>query len=77
MTPVSVTAELGLYEDDPALPVIRNGVVQRPALRSVDRTSVQLAPGGSSELKMTIPPLDVGSHHGVIRLVGDDALRAR
>ncbi len=72
--PLPVTAELGLYEDDPTLPIIRNGVVQRPRLKSVDRTSVQIAPAGSSELKMTIPPLEVGSHHGVVRLIGDDAL---
>ncbi len=70
-----VTAELGIYEDDPTLPVIRDGVVKRPRLKSVDRTSVQLAPGGSSELRMTIPPMDVGSYHGVVRLIGDDALQ--
>ena len=39
--PLSVTAELGLYEDDPTLPVIRNGVVQRPSLK--DRRSHQRA----------------------------------
>ncbi len=73
-TPASVTAELKLYDADAALPVIRNGVVQRPRSRIVDRGSVEIAPGGSSELRLTIPPLDVGLHHGVLQLVGDDAL---
>ncbi len=45
---VSVTAELEIYENDPALPVVRDGVVKRPQARSVDRTSVRVAAGGSS-----------------------------
>jgi hypothetical protein len=72
--PASVTAELKMYDADPTLPVIRNGVVQRPRSRIVDRSSVQISAGGSSELRLTIPPLDVGQHHGVLQLVGDDAL---
>ncbi len=71
---LSITAELQLYQNDPALPVVRDGNVTRPTLRSVDRTSVRVAAGGRSELLLTIPPLDVGTHHGLIRLTGDDAL---
>ncbi|MGI9470052.1 MAG: BatA domain-containing protein [Rubripirellula sp.] len=70
----SVTAELQMYAEDPSLPVIRDGIVNRPRLRSVDRTSVRVAAGGSSELLLTIPSLDIGSHHGQIRLVGDDGM---
>ncbi|NND96939.1 MAG: hypothetical protein HKN47_06380 [Pirellulaceae bacterium] len=72
--PISVTAELELYENDPALPVVRDGAVKLPPRRSVDRTSVQIGPNSSSELLLTIPPMDVGIHHGVVRMVGDDAL---
>lgn len=70
----SVTAELQLYQADAALPVIRNGNVVLPKLESVDRTSVQVTKGGSSELLLTIPALDTGTHHGQITLVGDDGI---
>ncbi len=72
---LSVAAELQLYDNDPALPVIRDGKVKLPALRSVDRASVRVAAGGSSNLLLTVPPLEVGTHHGLIRLVGDDPLQ--
>ena len=71
---VSVTAEVELFQNDPSLPVVRDGQVVRPKTRSVDRTSVRIAPGGSSELVMTIPALSTGTHHGRVRLVGDDSL---
>ena len=71
---LSVTAELKLYESDPSLPVIRNGEVKRPDLKDVDRKSVQISSGSQAEILLTIPPLETGVHHGVIKLVGDDAL---
>ncbi|MFK8113260.1 MAG: BatA domain-containing protein [Rubripirellula sp.] len=71
---VSVTAELELFDNDPSLPVVRNGVVTRPQPRSVGRTSAKLTPGGSSELVLTIPFLETGIHHGQVRLIGDDAM---
>ena len=70
----SVTAELEMYENDPALPVIRDGKIKRPNVRSVDRASVRVAAGGSSQLLLTIPALPIGTHHGRIRLVGSDAM---
>ncbi|WP_186775480.1 hypothetical protein [Rubripirellula tenax] len=70
----SVIVELEMYESDPSTPVVRDGKVVYPNVRSVDRTSVRLADGGSSELLMTIPSLPLGTHHGRVRLTGDDAL---
>ena len=70
----SVTAELQMYDRDPALPVIRDGAVILPKFQSFDRTSVRVANGGSSELLLTIPALDTGTHHGRIKLVGDDGI---
>ncbi|HBV61550.1 MAG TPA: hypothetical protein DEF45_00865 [Rhodopirellula sp.] len=70
----SVTADLQLYQADAALPVIRNGNVVLPQLESVDRTSVQVTKGGASELLLTIPALETGTHHGQITLVGDDGM---
>ncbi|MCG8652877.1 MAG: BatA domain-containing protein [Pirellulales bacterium] len=71
---MSVTAELQLFQSDPTLPVIRDGKVKLPPLRSVNRASVQLAAGGSSQQQLSLPPLPVGTHHGQVRLVGEDAL---
>ncbi len=76
-TPVaetSVTVEMVIYETDSSLPVIRNGELTLPKTKSVDRTSVRLLPGQSSEIVLRIPPLDEGTHHGFIRMIGDDAL---
>ena len=70
----SITIEWEMYDTDPSLPVVRDGEVQRPNLRSVERLSLQLAPGESSEVVRAIPPMNVGVHHGVMRLVGEDAL---
>lgn len=70
----SVTADLQLFQADAALPMIRNGNVVLPQLESVDRTSVQISKGGSSELLLTIPALETGTHHGQITLVGDDGI---
>lgn len=72
--PLSVTAELEIYQNDPALPVVRNGKIELPKTRSVDRTSVKLTAGQSQDLVMTIPALELGIHHGRIRLVGEDAI---
>ena len=72
--PISTILELELYENDPALPVVRDGVVQRPATRSVNRTSTEITAGESREILLTTPPLEVGVHHGLIRMVGEDAM---
>ena len=71
---VSMTAELEMFENDPSLPVIRNGTVVRPNAQAVDRATARVAAGGSSQLLLTIPTLSVGTHHGRIRLVGSDAM---
>ena len=72
--PVDVTAELVMYENNRALPVIRNGKTQRPKTTAVGREGVKIVPGGSSDIALEIPPMKVGTHHGMIRLIGDDAL---
>jgi hypothetical protein len=72
--PLNITVDLSLFERDPGLPVIRDGKTVLPALRSVDRTSVSVAPGGQSEITLTLPPLELGTHHAVMRIIGDDAM---
>lgn len=70
----SLTAELSLYENTPGFPLIRDGRIERPPLRRVDRTSVRVRRGGSAEVVVTMPPLEIGTHHAVIRLAGEDPL---
>ncbi|MEX0824642.1 MAG: BatA domain-containing protein [Pirellulaceae bacterium] len=74
MEETSVAAELQLYESTPGLPVIRDGELVLPDSRAVDRTAVKVRGGSPAELFFTLPPLDVGSHHGRIRLIGSDPL---
>lgn len=71
---VSVTAECLLYPASTSLPVVRDQKVVRPEPKPVDRISVQVQPGRKIDLRMTLPPLPIGVHHGAIRLVGEDAL---
>ena len=70
----SVTAECLLYPVSNSLPVVRDQKVVRPEPKPVDRISVQIQPGRKIDLRMTLPPLPIGIHHGAIRLVGEDAL---
>ncbi|EMB18702.1 BatA domain-containing protein [Rhodopirellula europaea] len=70
---INVTVQLSLYERDPSLPVIRDGELVLPRLRGVDRASATVVAGANAELVLTLPPLDLGTHHAVVELVGDDA----
>lgn len=69
-----ITAELEMVVPDPTLPIVRDGAIERPSFRVVDRATTRIRGNGSSELVLNIPPLQVGMHHGRIRLVGDDPL---
>lgn len=69
----SITSQMFLYQNDPKRPMIRDGELVMPTTKNVDRTSARLTPGQSAELVLTIPPLDIGIHHGLVRLVGDDS----
>ncbi|MEO9590644.1 BatA domain-containing protein [Rhodopirellula bahusiensis] len=70
---INVTVQLSLYERDPSLPVVRDGALVLPRLRGVDRASATVVAGANVELVLTLPPLDLGTHHAVVELVGDDA----
>lgn len=70
----SVTVEAQLFQSDPGLPVVRDGKVVYPPLVSVDRTTQTVAANGSSELLLTLAGLPVGTHHGRLRIVGEDPL---
>jgi Aerotolerance regulator N-terminal len=71
---MTVTAEVGLYKNDPALPVIRDGQLVTPELSWVDRATVDLAVGSKAEIVLSIPSLSAGIHHGQMRLTSHDAL---
>ncbi|KAA1261443.1 hypothetical protein LF1_39930 [Rubripirellula obstinata] len=72
----SVTVEAQLYQTESGLPVVRDGDVVYPPLTSVDRTTAEITAGAASELLFTIPGLPVGTHHGRLRIVGEDAMAA-
>lgn len=73
----SIMVELLLYDrggsQAAGLPLVRDGETVLPPLRSVDRTSVRPAAGATGVL-LSVPPLEIGTHHGVVRIVGDDEL---
>ncbi len=72
---LTATVQLSLYERDPSLPVVRDGRLVLPPLRSVDRASIELTGGALNsrdEVLLTLPPLERGTYHAVIELIGDD-----
>ncbi|WP_233148248.1 BatA domain-containing protein [Rhodopirellula sp. MGV] len=71
---IEVTLECVVYENQPGLPVVRDGKIVRPDAKPVDRLSVTLQRDRDVEVQLTLPPLDAGLHHGAVRLIGIDAL---
>ncbi len=75
--PKSLAVQLDLFDtESPAnagLPVVRNSKVVYPSLRSVDRASVESS-GVATRVLLSVPPLEVGTHHGIVRLIVDDEL---
>ncbi len=73
----SVTVEMQMFDtsapQSASLPIIRDSQTVLPPLRSVDRTTVNLATAATRVL-LSVPPLEVGTHHGLVRIVGDDEL---
>src|SRR5690606_6495774 len=73
----SVSVEMQLYEttsDEAAgLPVIRDSQTLLPPLRSVDRTTVDLS-SAATRVMLSVPPLEPGTHHGMVRITGEDEL---
>ena len=72
----SVTVEAQMYQTESGLPVVRDGEVVYPPLVSVDRTTTETTGSAASELLLTIPGLPIGTHHGRLRIVGEDAMSA-
>ncbi len=75
----TLNVQLELYDtisqQGMGLPVLRNAKIVLPPLRSVDRTTVE-ANGVATRALLSVPPLDVGTHHGVVRLISEDELDA-
>lgn len=68
-----VTVQLRIFEQQPGLPLQRESEIEFPKIRTVDRKSVGF---GSRPVRvdLTLPPLDFGTHHGLLEIVGGDAL---
>lgn len=68
----TATVQLQLYDNDPSLPVVRDGQTVLPRLRTVDRGSVEMNQGRTTEAVLSLPPLPRGTYHAVIELIGED-----
>jgi hypothetical protein len=66
--------ELLLEEPDPTLPVIRDGEVVIPRSQERARRVLELEDGGSAPLEFSIRGLEIGVHHGTVRVLGEDGL---
>jgi len=70
-----VSFQLEIYDTSSAqatgLPVLRNADVVLPKLKSVDRVTVK-ADAESVKALLAVPPLGVGTHHGMVRLMTND-----
>lgn len=73
----SAIVELQIYESGaPAaagLPLVRDSETVLPTLRDADRKTIPIVDGMARAL-LSVPPLEVGTHHGVVRIVGGDDL---
>ncbi len=67
-------ADLYVEEIDPKLPLLTNGVAELPKSRLRRRESAKLEEDGSQALEFDLSGLSVGTHHGWIKLAGDDRL---
>jgi hypothetical protein len=57
------------------LPVVRDSNVVLPPIRSADRTTIKVE-GQAMRALLSVPPLEVGTHHGMIRLITEDEFDA-
>lgn len=69
-----LTVQLRVFGDEAGLPIERDGEVVYPPLRTSDRQQVRTADGQSGRVVLTLPPLEVGTHHAVVELVDSDPL---
>ncbi|MEM9365620.1 MAG: BatA domain-containing protein [Planctomycetota bacterium] len=72
----NIAIELSLYRVDASRPQIRDGSLLLPNQSVVDRKSVALAPGANANVSLSLPPLDRGTHHATVSLVGEDPFAA-
>lgn len=68
------TVEFLLEEPDPTRPVLQDGKPLLPSLRPRGQEICKLDDNGSQRLEFQIRGLELGTHQGVVRVVGEDAL---
>lgn len=71
---VQRTVELVLEEHDPTRPIFQDGQVLLPASNARGRIVCDLKSGESEAIDFEVAGLDVGVHHGSLRLLADDGL---
>ena len=70
----SRNVELYVETNDPGLPIIVNGEPRLPEKQLRDQREVTLAQDETVSLEFSLRGLDVGTHHGELRLTGSDGL---
>ncbi|MBC8351969.1 MAG: BatA domain-containing protein [Planctomycetes bacterium] len=68
--------ELLLETSNPRLPVVIDGETKLPEVKPRGREEVVLTAGESQRVEFRLRGLDVGVHHGFVRLNGNDGLAA-
>ena len=73
-TDVNQAVELTLEEYDPSRPVVQDGQVLLPEAHARGRRVITLKAGESKLIDFELAGLDVGVHHGRLRLTNEDGL---
>lgn len=68
-----ITVQARLFEQQPGFPLERDGQTAYPRLRTVDRKTIKLA-GAGERVNLTLPPLEFGTHHGIVEFSVSDSL---
>lgn len=66
--------ELSVEDIDPTRPVLQDGKPLLPASRVRGRQVVEVAADGAKSFEFHLSGLDIGTHHGRLRIVGEDGL---
>ena len=67
-------AQLYLEEPDPTLPVMVDGKIKLPAATLRAQEDIELTTGSSRQVEFHLRGLAAGTHHGFVRIDGDDGL---
>ena len=68
-----LTVQVRLFQQQAGYPLERDGKLEYPRLKTVDRKVVRIKSAGE-RVSLNLPPLDYGTHHGLIEVLPADEL---